>query len=212
MVAPYCSRTLAYSVASVRVPRAEPTRSAVVAVSASACQRPVSSVARARRAHRVTRPLPARLRGQVDRLELRLRGRPTVARPRRRLRGRRRAPGRGTARRPVRGRTPRRRWPPRHRRPRRSAASGSRSRRPPSPAARRGRRRRGRRPTRVRDRRPAWPRPPAAAAVQLVRRTSTAAPSALGATPFPRATAEFRRRTPRGSVACRTPAGRRPAR
>ena len=73
-------------------------------------------------------------------------------------------------------------------------------------------RRRDRRPIRARGRRPAWPRPRAVVVVRTVRRTSTVAPSALGAIPFRKADGGFRTRTPPGWVACRTPVGRRPAR
>ena len=52
---PYCSRIFAYSVASASAPRAMPTRSAVVATRASACQRVAAS---ARRAHRAARRRP----------------------------------------------------------------------------------------------------------------------------------------------------------
>ena len=120
MVAPYCSRTFAYSVASASVPRAAPTRSAVVAVSASAYQRPASSSDSSRELGAATRPTPARL--LVRSTDSSAATTPTGLRGRADAAGRRRAPARGTARRPARGRTPRRRSPPRRRTPRRSAA------------------------------------------------------------------------------------------
>ena len=209
MVAPYCSRTFAYSTGQ-RV-RAARGAHQVGAGDGERQRTPAAGVLLGELTELGGRfDHSGKASRQVDGLGLRGRRRRFAAE--RRAAGRRRAPARGTARRPARARTPRRRWPPRRRTHRRSAACETPWRRPPSPAGRSGSRRRDRRPN-------PGPRSSASLAAasrscccSLVRRTSTAAPSALDATPFPMAGAVFRARTPLGSAACTTPAGRRPAR